>query len=309
MYHIEFRKACIALYEYFGSLRQVSRILKVSIATLSRWLHRLEPSKRSTNPRKTTDALIEIIRCFMTVHPTANCPLVVKHIREILGISISRQLVYLILTKRLGLSYKRTRKRGRSSRKDTYDFATFFARFREAFDSKTLVAIDESGFDQRSTPIYAYSPRGFPAIVEWKTCSDHRHYNLLMSTHQCGGHEEMLYVTSIDGATFAEYLQNLDYPSGTTFLLDNASIHKTRKVREVALAKGYDLLYTLPYSPEFNPIELVFGVIKSHFYRERYTRDFTLIEAIEKSVQSKSKPATIRGCFEHVLELIEKLRV
>jgi hypothetical protein len=177
--------------------------------------------------------MIEIVRIFMRNNPTATCPRVVKHVSEMTGILISRQLAHLILKKRLGLTYKRTRKRGRSKRKDGFDFTSFFQSFEAAILSNSLVAIDESGFDQRSTAIYAYSPKGTPAILEWKTCTDHRHYNLLMSIHQNGKLDKSLSSTSINGETFAEYLRGLEYPSGTTFLLDNASIHKTRRVREI----------------------------------------------------------------------------
>ena len=44
-----------------------------------------------------------------------------------------------------------------------------------------------------------------------------------------------------------------------TILLDNAAIHKTPSVRAACQDKGYRLLFTPPYSPEFNPIEMVFG--------------------------------------------------
>ena len=103
MYGIEFRKAWMV--EFFGSLRQVSRILKVSISTLSRWSNQLNPQKRRNGPRKASDALIEIIRIFMRANPTSTCPHVVKHVLEMTGMRISRQLVHLILKKRLGLTW------------------------------------------------------------------------------------------------------------------------------------------------------------------------------------------------------------
>ena len=38
-------------------------------------------------------------------------------------------------------------------------------------------------------------------------------------------------------------------------------------VKQTIADKGYVALFVPPYSPEFNPIELVFGVIKNSFYR------------------------------------------
>ena len=37
-------------------------------------------------------------------------------------------------------------------------------------------------------------------------------------------------------------------------------MHKTVLVREAAICKGYTLLNTPAYSPEYNPIEMVFGM-------------------------------------------------
>ena len=64
-------------------------------------------------------------------------------------------------------------------------------------------------------------------------------------------------------------------------MLDNASIHKTQDLRAVVLNKGYHLLFTPPYSPEFNPIELVFGQIKNAFYKSRKGSDFNIRENIK----------------------------
>ena len=52
--------------------------------------------------------------------------------------------------------------------------------------------------------------------------------------------------------------------------MDNASIHKTKELKEILNHKKYNVVYTPPYSPEFNPIEMVFGNIKHHYYKHRY---------------------------------------
>ena len=47
------------------------------------------------------------------------------------------------------------------------------------------------------------------------------------------------------------------------YLIDNASWHKTKKVREYCEENNISLLFLPPYSPEYNPIERVWGFIKS----------------------------------------------
>jgi len=47
------------------------------------------------------------------------------------------------------------------------------------------------------------------------------------------------------------------------YIIDNAPWHKTKKVREYCEEYNITLLFLPPYSPEFNPIERVWGYAKS----------------------------------------------
>ena len=42
-------------------------------------------------------------------------------------------------------------------------------------------------------------------------------------------------------------------------ILDNAKIHKTEEVKETLIGTGFKVLFLPPYTPQFNPIELVFN--------------------------------------------------
>lgn len=50
-------------------------------------------------------------------------------------------------------------------------------------------------------------------------------------------------------------------------VLDNASTHMHSRVRRMIESKGALILYTAPYSPDLNPIELGFGLYKSNLKR------------------------------------------
>jgi transposase len=45
--------------------------------------------------------------------------------------------------------------------------------------------------------------------------------------------------------------------------MDNLSSHKGPRVRHMIEAAGASLLYLLPYSPDFNPIENAFAKLKA----------------------------------------------
>ena len=51
---------------------------------------------------------------------------------------------------------------------------------------------------------------------------------------------------------------------GDTLFMDNAKIHKSNLLANYIRDSDFHLLFNIPYSPEFNPIELFQNVIKSH---------------------------------------------
>ena len=67
---------------------------------------------------------------------------------------------------------------------------------------------------------------------------------------------------AVNGDVFAAYLDQVLSPTrvpGDVVVLDNLPAHKVAGLAELVEAWGARLLYLLPYSPDFNPIELAFS--------------------------------------------------
>lgn len=306
MYHLAFRQAALRVYEYFGSMRKAAHVCSVSCASLSRWLKRLDPLPRKGRP-KLSDAIVASVAVFMGEATRFSSLEVQKFLRDRWGIQASRQFAHCII-RRLGFTFKRTRKRGGGEviRRNT---RAFLEAFRAATrDGAAVVAVDESGFDQRCRPVYAYSRSGIPAVVEVPPCKDRVHYNLLMALHPAGTASWTLRCSTTTGDAFADFVRRLPYPPSTTLLLDNHRIHRTANVMQAVQQKGFRLLFTPPYSPEFNPIELIFGNVKRAFYKARYSSSFgdDVERAIDRCVRAEATPRAIRGSFQHVARLVER---
>ena len=72
----------------------------------------------------------------------------------------------------------------------------------------------------------------------------------------------------VDSEVFYAWITQDLFPKMLThsvILMDNASFHKGKKTRELIENAGCKLLYLPPYSPDFNPIENVWAVIKSYY--------------------------------------------
>jgi transposase len=71
---------------------------------------------------------------------------------------------------------------------------------------------------------------------------------------------------AINGELFLAYTNQILLPTlheGDIVVLDNLSSHKVAGVRKAIESVGAKILYLPPYSPDFNPIELVFSKLKT----------------------------------------------
>lgn len=50
---------------------------------------------------------------------------------------------------------------------------------------------------------------------------------------------------------------------GTTIVMDNAKFHRKKKLLEISKKHGMNLIFLPPYSPELNPIEKFWAMLKS----------------------------------------------
>lgn len=307
MYKLPFRQAVLNVYEFTGSLRVTSKMCKVHASTICRWTKRLQPNKRKPHVML-SDALVASVRVFMQTSTRFSSMEVVQFLKDAWNMHVSRQLAHSII-RRLGFTYKRTRKRGGGA-KIRQATKSFLDAFTSACTNGSLVSIDESGFDQRCKPVYGYSISGTQAIVDVVPCGDRTRYNLLMAISQDGRCVTTIRDSPTTGCAFAQFLSTLPFPYGTTVVLDGASIHRTHDVRQVADAKGFELLFTPPYSPEFNPIEMVFGSIKNAFYVDRYSKAFQndLVGSIARCIYKRATVQTISGAFGHVQRHVDMCR-
>lgn len=71
---------------------------------------------------------------------------------------------------------------------------------------------------------------------------------------------------AVNGELFLAYVEQVLAPTlspGDVVIMDNLSSHKIVGVREAIEAKGAELRYLPPYSPDLNPIEQLFAKLKA----------------------------------------------
>ncbi|NBK26314.1 MAG: hypothetical protein EOM68_30420, partial [Spirochaetia bacterium] len=122
-------------------MRKASAICKVSVASISRWARSSCPKARTKRQRGTlSDALVGSVRAFLMERTRCSSLEVVQFIKQSWGFGVSRQLAHAII-RRLGFTYKRTRKRGGGARirKATREFLVAYS---EALERGNVVSVD-----------------------------------------------------------------------------------------------------------------------------------------------------------------------
>ena len=309
MHSRDCRLCAVRIYRYLGSMKRAAKALGLSVSSISRWDRRIEGAGWPSRGSKIADAVEAAIRLTLDQEPSTTSRELRCRIKQRFGIDVSRQLVALVLRKKLKYSWKRTRKRGpRGVGWSVERVEEFKRKFSTAYEEGMLSSWDESSFDQRCRPVYGYAKMGDQAImnVPRTTCSA-KHHSLLLGMHMDGTRHHAVLTGSVKATNFADFVRQAPYPRGTVILLDNHVMHKTVAVREAAESKGYTLLNTPAYSPEFNPIEMVFGVTKNLFYRTRYQETFgnDMTAIIDDCLTTAAKPATVSACFRHVNDIVQ----
>ncbi len=163
-----------------------------------------------------------------------------------------------------------------------------------------LVFVDEMGSNTSLHELYAYSPRGHRAY-----CSVARNRGknttLLSSMSLSGMGPSMVVEGGADGAVFETYLQEMLLPTlgkAEVVVMDNLSVHKSERVREMIEGTGASLLYLPPYSPDFNPIEEAFSKIKNLVRKAGARVREALVEAIGEALCEVTEEEA-RAFFEH----------
>lgn len=166
--------------------------------------------------------------------------------------------------------------------------------------SARFVFIDETWAKTNMARTHGRAPRGQRVIA--KTPHGHWHTTTLIAALGIGG---VICSTLVDGPVngdvfeaFVEQVLIHELFPGDIVVMDNLSSHKRARTRELIESVGAELRFLPPYSPDLNPIEMVFSKIKRKLRDLACRTKDSLWRAIQPVLD------TVTGidawhCFEH----------
>ena len=163
-----------------------------------------------------------------------------------------------------------------------------------------LIFIDETCAKTNMTRLRGRSPKGERLLAKvphshWKTTS-------LIAALGAGG---ICCSTMVDGSVdsevfeaFVEKVLLSELKAGDVVVMDNLSSHKRSKTRELIESAQASLLYLPAYSPDLNPIEMVFAKIKQ-ILRGLACRTRETLWQTMQSVLDRVTATDAIHCFQH----------
>jgi transposase len=163
-----------------------------------------------------------------------------------------------------------------------------------------VIFIDETWGKTNMTRLRGRSLRGERLID--KSPHGHWHTTTLIAALSVEGVRCSMVVDGpVNGDVFAAFVERVLVPAlkpGDIVVLDNLSSHKSVRVRELIEAAGASLRFLPPYSPDMNPIEMVFSKIKQLLRGLACRTRETLWRSMQGVLDSVTATDAI-NCFRH----------
>jgi transposase len=167
-------------------------------------------------------------------------------------------------------------------------------------DHCRLKFIDESGVNLALTRLYGRAPRGERAVGS--TPINYGQNVTLIGALGSNGLDALLTIEgATDGEVFRAYTERVLCPTlraGDIVVMDNLGAHKVSGIREAIEARGAELIYLPPYSPDLSPIERRWSKMKTALRAMGARTRRKLERAIKRALETITQSDAL-GWFAH----------
>jgi transposase len=172
--------------------------------------------------------------------------------------------------------------------------------FQKTIDFSKLIFLDESGVNLSMTRLYGRARKNTRVRDAVPDARFHR-TTVLSSVRLDGTIVPCVFEDSLNGNIFREYVRRFLLPTlqpGDVVVMDNLSSHKVKGIVEAIEAVGAFVKFLPPYSPDFNPIELMWSKMKAILRKLKIRSKEFLNDAIADALAAVSCD-DILGWFQH----------
>jgi transposase len=175
---------------------------------------------------------------------------------------------------------------------------TVWSSMQRTMHAASLVFLDESGVNTNLTRRYGRA-KGKARVKDSTPLNTPKATTIVSSVRLEGTTIPEFLSGAMNGSMFLDYIQLELVPAlhaGDLVIMDNLRCHKVRGVKEAIQQAGAQLLYLPPYSPDFNPIEMMWSKLKAILRKVKARTVDSLLTALPKAFQAVSV-SDITGWF------------
>ena len=156
------------------------------------------------------------------------------------------------------------------------------------FDINKLVFLDESSINLGMTRLYGRALKG-ERVDDYIPDVRFQRTSILSTVRLDGSQNPYIFTGTLNGERFKKYVDDTLSPAlfeGDILILDNSSVHKVHNVLDSVIIKGVTVVFLPPYSPDFNPIELLWSKMKTFLRKAKARTKDNLEEALNQALDS-----------------------
>jgi len=292
---MDIRKKVMKAIEGGMSRRKAAARFDIGPATAVRWAKRVEttgevaPLMMGGDRRsRRIEAHADFILAQIEGKPDLTIMELREKIRERHGVGFGYGTVWRFLARH---RITRKKKTGHASEQEREDVAAAREEWFEGeldLDPLKLVFVDETAISTKMARRFGRAPQGERCRASvpfghWKTTT------LVAALRFDRIDAPMTIDGALDGEALLAWVEQALAPTlstGDVVVMDNVRTHKVAGVRKAIEARGANVLYLPPYSPDFNPIEKPFSKIKSILERIAARTVDALLAAVGEALRS-----------------------
>jgi transposase len=273
MYSLQLRSEAVLFYKlYTQSLRYVASRYKVSKSSLHRWLTQSNClAKKKKRTRKSFDSINNAIKLYLEANPYSTLLDLSQMLQNDYSIKRSKSSIHRSI-KTIRFSRKKVFRKFYNPKNNQRDYR--FDTLASSLEDTDSVSIDESAFYFSDFPRFGYSKKGDRIFKTIPSSFLHpRKLSLLLAIQKDKIVGWQLSEKPFNTLSFSSFVKEklVCLKQGTKIILDNVAFHKSKASISAFNTLCLDPIFIPPYSPEYNPIEMVFSTIKRRFRSKEWS--------------------------------------
>lgn len=286
------------------SISDIVKLFNISNGTLYNWINKcksnnLTEKKHYTKNSKYTPEIKCYIRAYVLKYNEFDYKKLIISIKRKYRLVISRSMIYKIIGM-MNITRKKFKRRIiPNSKKQNTKIKKFKKQFTD-ISKDDIISIDETSINTHISSDYGWGLKGTKIIKVNKKSKVT--YTIISAISNKKVICNKVIKGSSNAIQFKEFLQTVasNFIDKKYLLMDNARIHHSKIVLDYVRTTNHQIIYNVPYCPEYNPIELIFSKFKSIVKKKNNETSIKLLKNIEISFKKILKRDLV-NCYKHSL--------